>query len=318
MKFAWLGVAMIGLLVAACIATTALVIQSARGVAGASPYCIQVADGRADYRPARTLFDLSGLTMRAKCESGMYMQHHAILVVGNEASPRLFHWSYQARGFVVGEINEAIADHGPAVSCVPEHDFVDSLPMLESQSSDTDYVRFSEHEAYRIPRSYQPRWSGGSSRFLLLGTTAPDFAPLKPPWADLAPSERDGNSVFVEWNPTWLLNLMKSARGGQIAERSTEFGLQKTTVVSFGRDSKRYESYRYRVDVDGQPNGVNTTLIGCSAPSEMLPASCQHRFLNNGRHFYFRHRPEDLPNWRNMQKRLVDLLASFEASATVN
>jgi hypothetical protein len=218
MKFARLGVAMIGLLVAACIATTALVIQSARGVAGASPYCIQVADGRADYRPARTLFNLSGLTMRAKRESGMYMQHHAILVVGHEASPRLFHWSYQARGFVVGAINEAIADHGPAITCVPERDFVDSLPMLWSQSPDTDYVRFSEHEAYRIPRSYQPRWSGGSSRFLSLGATAPDFVPLATPWDDLAPSERDSNSVFVDWNPTWLLEIC-AARPNHRAEQ---------------------------------------------------------------------------------------------------
>lgn len=318
MKFARLGLATIALLIVACSATTVLVIQSARGIAGASPYCIQVADERGDYKPARTLFDLSGLMMRAKRESGMYMQHHAILIIGDEANPRLFHWSYHTRAFIAGVLNEAIADHGPAITCVPRRDFVDSLPMLWPQTSDADYVRFSEHEAYRIPRSYRPRWSGGSSRFLSLGMAAPDFAPLAIHWDDLAPSERDSNSVFVEWNPTWLLDLMKSAPGGQITERGTEFGLQKTTVVFFGRDSKRYESYHYLIYADGQPNGVNTTLIGCNAGSEMHPASCLHRFLNNGRHFYFRHRPEELPNWRNMQKRLVDLFASFEASGTAN
>lgn len=315
MKFAWFGVAIIGLILAAGIASlhvTQNVTHSASAVAGSTAYCIQVADGQADYRPARTLFDLSGLRMWAKRESGMYMQHHAILVVGDEVYPRLFHWSYHAQEFVSGVRNEKIAGYGPTITCMPQRNFIGSLPMLLPQTSETDYVRFSESEAYRISKRYQPKWSGGSSRFLRLATTAPDFLPLETPWTDLVSSERDSNSVLVSWNPAWLLSLMKSSPGGQITEQSTEFGLLKSTVVSYGKDSKRYEGYRYFVYADGQPYSPNTTSINCGIPSEMFPSSCQHRFLNKGRHLYFRHRPEDLPNWQNMQKRLVDLLASFE------
>jgi hypothetical protein len=65
---------------------------------------------------------------------------------------------------------------------------------------------------------------------------------------DLAASARESDSVFVEWNPEWLLSLMKSPPDGQITEQSIEFGLQKSSIVSFGRDSKRYESYRYLGD----------------------------------------------------------------------
>src|SRR5690242_20325736 len=124
MKFTRLAVAIGALLIVASTATTLFVIQSARRIAGTTPYCIQVADGRADYRPARTLFDLSGLMMRATREKGLYMQHHALLIVGDEANPGLFHWSYHARGFIPGVHKEAIADRRPAMTCVPRRDFI--------------------------------------------------------------------------------------------------------------------------------------------------------------------------------------------------
>jgi ABC-type cobalamin transport system permease subunit len=85
-----LAASVVGLAIAAGVATALLVAQGAGHIAGALPYCIQVADGEADYKPARTLFDLSGLRMWARRESSMFMRHHAILVVGDETSPRLF------------------------------------------------------------------------------------------------------------------------------------------------------------------------------------------------------------------------------------
>jgi hypothetical protein len=212
-------------------------------------------------------------------------------------------------------INERVEGYGPALVCVPKPNFIGSLPMVVPRASEKDYVRFSGREAYAIPKTYQSQWSGGSNRFLRLATAAPDFLPLTARWADLAPNERDSNWVFVEWNPTWLLSLMKSAPGGEIVERSMQFGLHKARIVTYGRESKGYEGYQYFVYADDQPAGVNTTWIGCGTPSEVVPKSCQHRFLNNGRHFYFRHRPEDVPDWRGMQKRLLDLFASFEVQS---
>jgi hypothetical protein len=311
MKFVGMAAVAVGLTIAASIATSFLVAQRASHTAGSAPYCIQVADEKADYKPARTLSDLSGLRMWAKRESGLFMQHHAILVVGDE----MYHWSYRNRDFVAGVINGKLEGYGPALTCVPKHNFISSLPMVFVGASEHDYIRFSQREAYRIPKTYQPQWSGGSSRFLYLTTVAPDFLPLQIRWADLPPHQRDSNWVFVTWNPTWLLSSMKSIPGGEIVEQSTEFGLQKSKIVSYGRDAKKYEGYQYLVYADEQPNGANTTLINCGTPSEMFQKSCQHRFLNKGRHFYFRHRPEDVSDWQGMQKRLLDLFASFEVQA---
>ncbi|HEV7598668.1 MAG TPA: hypothetical protein VGO49_00185 [Bradyrhizobium sp.] len=311
MKLVWVAAAVVGLAIAASTATSFLVAQRASHTAGSAPYCIQVADEKADYKPARTLFELSGLRMWAKRESGMYMQHHAILVVGDE----MFHWSYRNHDFVAGVINGRLEGYGPTLTCVPKHNFIGSLPMVFARASEHDYIRFTQREAYRIPKTYQSQWSGGSSRFLYLTTVAPDFLRLQTRWADLPPHQRDSNWVSVTWKPAWLLSSMEAAPGGEIVEQSTEFGLQKSKIVSYGRDSKKYEGYRYLVYADGRPKGVNTTLITCGTPSEMFPRSCQHRFLNNGRHFYFRHRPEDVPNWQGMQKRLLDLFASFEVQS---
>jgi hypothetical protein len=117
----------------------------------------------ADYRRASTLLDLSALTMWAGRESGMYMQHHAILVVAGEAAPQLFHWSYHRRQFVEGVLNQRTPGYGPALTCDPTRAFAGGL--LFPRSGDSELVRFSPDEAYRIPKSYQSQWSGGGAIF---------------------------------------------------------------------------------------------------------------------------------------------------------
>jgi hypothetical protein len=250
--------------------------------------------------------------MWSKREAGMFMQHHAVLIVGSETNPQLFHWSYHRRTFAPGVINERLEGRGPSITCVPKRDFAINLPMLIPQSLESDYVRFSAQEAFRIPKSWQAEWRGGASRILRLATTAPDFPPLTRRWRDLAPIERDSNEIFIEWNPEWVLSLMKAAPGGTVVEQGTEFGLAKTKTVFHGGDSKDYVGYQYFAYADEEPNGNNTTIIGCGTPTEAYPKSCQHRFLNKGRHYYFRHRPEDVADWRGMQQRILHLMASFE------
>lgn len=83
-KLACLAAAVAAFPVIASIATSCLVASRAAEVAGSSPYCIEVADEGSDYKPARSLLDLSAWRMRAKREAGLSMQHHAILVVGAE------------------------------------------------------------------------------------------------------------------------------------------------------------------------------------------------------------------------------------------
>ena len=290
------GLATTGLLVIAGLATTALVTRSARAIAGDEPYCIQVADTQADYRPARTLLELSGLMMRAK----IFDQHHAILVVGDETHPSLFHWSYHKARFVPGVLNAAIPGHEPVLSCESRRNYIGTLPALWAPHPESTYVHFSEHRIFRVPTSYQPRWSGGSSAFLAIATSAPDFAPLTVPWVSLAQSERVWNVAFIAWNPTGMRDLTGAAPAGAIGG---EFGLQEAPAAS----SKRYV-------VQGQPNGANATLIDCPIGSKAHPAMCRHRFVSHGHEFDFVHRPEDLPNWRQMQEHLVSLFASFEAA----
>jgi hypothetical protein len=295
-------------------ATSILVAYSAEVAAGSQPYCIQIADETSDYRPARSWLDLSALTMWAKRDGPLYMQHHAVLVVGEAANPHLYHWSYRRRAFEPGVLNGQIEGRGPAVTCLPVNDFASKRLALFPDSSDSNYVRYSAHDIYRIPGVWQAKWSGGMSATLRLATTAPDFQPLNRRWSALAPGERDSNWVFVEWNPEWVLSLIKATPSGNVVEQSTEFGLSKTKTVTLGRDGKDYVGYGYLVYADDSPSnhGVNTTVIGCGMPSEAVPKSCQHRFINRGRHFYFRHRPEDVADWRGMQRRILELMDSFE------
>lgn len=249
--------------------------------------------------------------MWAKRDGPLYMQHHAILVVGEASNPRLYHWSYRRRAFEPGVLNGQVEGSGPAVTCLPVRDFAGQRLALVARSSDSNYVRYSAQGTYRIPSVWQAKWSGGMNPTLLLATTAPDFRPLSRRWSDLAPEERDSNWVFVQWNPEWVLSLIRKAPSGNVVEQSTEFGLSKTKTVTHGRDGKDYVGYGYLVYADG--HGINTTVIGCGMPSDAVPKSCQHRFTNNGRHFYFRHRPEDVADWRGMQQRIVELMDSFEA-----
>jgi hypothetical protein len=291
-------------------ATSLLVAHGAEEVAASQPYCIQIADSTSDYRPARSWLDLSVFTMWAKRDGPLYMQHHAILVVGEPADPILYHWSYRHRTFEQGVLNGQLEGRAPAITCVPTHDLADKRPALFPESSDSTYVRYSAHDTYHIPIAWQAKWKGGMSPTLSIATTAPDFQPLNRRWSDLTAAETDSNSIFIEWNPEWMLRLMKAAPGGDVVEQSTEFDLSKSKIISHGRDDKDYVGYQYLAYDDG--HGINTTLIGCGTPSEAVPKSCQHRFINGGRHFYFRHRPEDVPDWRGMQHRILELMDSFQ------
>ena len=90
-KLVGLVLVVTALFVAVAAGTSLLVAYVADEVAGPQPYCIQVADGTSDYRPARSWLDLSVFTMWAKRDGPLYMQHHAVLVVGEPANPRLYH-----------------------------------------------------------------------------------------------------------------------------------------------------------------------------------------------------------------------------------
>ncbi|MDH7797860.1 MULTISPECIES: hypothetical protein [unclassified Beijerinckia] len=289
-KLLWSGLAAVTLIVVVCVWTSFRVVQNVREIAGADPYCIEIADGAGDYRPARTLFDLSIVRMRATGEAGGQNQHHAVLILGSGTMPYLRHWSYYKHNFVDGVL------HGQrtSITCVPQRDFADRLPILWPQRIDNDYFRIpARGEAYRILRSYYPKWSGGASLHLSIVTSAPDFAPLPAPWFGWGPRERWDSSVFVEWDTRWFANLIEKEASGSGADSVVEYGLSKSGTSWYFTGS----------------DDVNPTTVNCG------PVRCQHRFLNKGRHFHFFHHRDELSNWQALQKRLLALFDSFAAAA---
>lgn len=179
-------------LAASAIYMAATVIHEAEVSASGRPFCLQVASP-SDYTPARALLDLSPLTMRATTAIGRSMTHHAILVVTDPVGTQLFHWSYHKRQFVPGALNDKTPGYGPAIVCEPDKNFASHLPKLIPNPTDSVFVRFSDHEAYRIPLTYQPRWSGGSGRHLALQMIPPEFTP------SAFTSGRHSDEVFIEW-----------------------------------------------------------------------------------------------------------------------
>jgi hypothetical protein len=178
------------------------------------------------------------------------------------------------------------------------------------EPSNGNYIRYSGGETYLIPTIL----AGKVERWDESEPAARDNRARLPATRtalhDLLPEERDSNSVFISWDPEWVLRLTKEAPGGNIVEQSPEFGLAKTKTITPGKDGKEYVGYGYLAYDDG--HGINTIVIGCGVPSEAVPKSCQHRFINKGRHFYFRHRPEDVTNWQRMQQRILEVINSFE------
>lgn len=291
---------------AGAIYMAATVMNQAEASASGRPFCIQVASP-SDYSPARSFLDLSPLTMHATTSSGRSMTHHAILVVQNTSGAKLFHWSYHKRRFVAGTIDQAMPEYGPAIVCEPEKDFAQRLPLLFASHNGNIFVRFSDREAYRIPLTYQPRWSGGQNRYLTFHAAPPDFA---------ASSLRD--TVIIQWKSHWLTSLIAARARGEHVEQGRAYGL--TSQIYTASDKSLLRQRRYFTNPADPLDGANITLIECPSDVPNAAASaktCQHHFLNAGRHVTFRHSPDDVPRWRELQQKLVALLASFEASAVV-
>ncbi len=89
------------------------------------------------------------------------------------------------------------------------------------------------------------------------------------------------------------------SQGSQSKELTNEYGLRKRVIRNNLLDSERIQYYTV--------NDANefTTLIGCYSKS------CQHRFVYNNMSFYFRHSPQRISQWKEMQSELKVLVDSF-------
>jgi hypothetical protein len=283
--------------------------SSAASIAQSDSYCIQVTGNESDYRPASTLLDLTELRMWAKREGGMYLQRHAVLVVGNLSAPQLFHWSYRKRSFIKETTN---LSQGIGIACQPRPKFSDALPVLTAPETKSDFVWFSPEEAYSLPKEYRLQWHGaGRKGSMYILAPSPEFRSQVKTVANLrSEGALDFNWIFVEHNPQWLINAMKPRiRPNELfVAQGEEFGLTKTEIIFKGTDGRNYTSHQFQ-RYGSAPLESDTTSIVCGQ------RSCQHRFIHKGRHFYFRHGPEYVHDWREMQQRIVRLFESFAVTS---
>lgn len=107
------------LMLAVAAASAFIVFDSAFRTARGNPYCIQSGE-----RPARSIFDLSVLTMRERPQGYwfgvLYLRNHGLLVVDYPRGRQVFNWSYSTRTFKA----DSLADRPnlsarPRILCTP-------------------------------------------------------------------------------------------------------------------------------------------------------------------------------------------------------
>jgi hypothetical protein len=258
----------------AVFAIVPLVITRAQTVTGNAPYCIQVAH-RGDYRPAESLLDLSGPSMLADGVLGRAVQFHAVLIIGDGDKPRLLNWSYRRADWV-----PYVSGPMPVVHCRSQADFIQQLPLLSARrvpEPPNTYLRLSGR-TFDIPPGYRARASTTSWNLTIMAK-APTFNTPDPPCHEF----RDclGRKVWIDFDPK-REELLLTTQRAQIAEGD------------YGNGDRM------------------VTRIYCGPRSDDTELSCDHVFLRDEWVYRFQHSKEDLPQWRNMQDRLVRLIRSFQ------
>ena len=273
-----------------------LVVRDAKKLAKDTPYCIQLSGGdRTDYTPVKTLLDLSVQRM----QGSKYGQHHAILVLGKKPS-MLYHWSYWNSEFKLDTFNQR-GGNFPAIYCQPKRYFVNNLPFLfptqdkfVNRNTKNLYVRFDRQE-FSIPKVYHPRASGGQNQNFSI-SLSPDFESL-----DRSAKIYEQISIGVgKKEVKFMKKFMASiSQESQVEELTSQYGLRMRIIKNYKVNSQEIQYYTV--------NNANeyTTLIGCYSKS------CQHRFIYNNMSFYFRHSPQRLSQWKEMQSDLKVLVDSF-------
>lgn len=287
-----------GFLAAAAIAPVYVGANTAE-IADGAPYCIQVADGNRGHRPARSLLDLSFLTMKAARMHGE--QQHALLVVEAGSQPRLYNWSYRQLGFVNEAAYGESPRYWPALTCRPQRDFAERLPYVLPAAEDTRTVTVLDR-TLQIPAVYRPRARGNWFPRITLY--------VRPPFSWSLDGPDDPRAWFgspVQLYPgRWQTSFREFANPaeGPIGGTETVHDLAKSSrTVERGGRSIEVESFIKRDET-----GVRTTSIYCHSIRFAEPFSCEHTFVHDGMLFRFRQRPEDIADWARIQGWLTSQL----------
>lgn len=251
-------------------------IERARAIAGDRPYCIQVADGGADYRPGVSLADFSSLTMRAEGIRPSF-QLHAVMAVGEKGDFDLYNWSYRNQDWMTLNTNGDLRT--PVIRCRPQKDFLDTLPYarLTRALPDETTPIYVGKRAFIVPRQYRPQYSSGATMNFF--ARAPDFGPV-PECKEI----RDCifNMVQVYLRPEPLKVWLGSNPRNRIREGNFESGF--------------------------------ATTVECPDLTPHPSSMCAHNLLADGVLIRFNYPERDIPKWREMQTKLLALYRSFEFS----
>ncbi len=120
------------------VALVPVVVMRAERAAGGRAYCIQVAHPLGHYRPAESLFDLTGYRMRATSrDHGFLNNFHAVLfaerpeakaVSWGQAAYEKLNWSFRRLRFIPVE-GQGHAALGDQPICTPLFNFARRLPF---------------------------------------------------------------------------------------------------------------------------------------------------------------------------------------------
>jgi hypothetical protein len=255
--------------------------------AGNFPYCIQIPSG-GEYTEAKNFLDLSLVKMW-----GTGGNNHAVLVVGSEEKPKLFHWSYWNRNF------DDDAYGPPPIFCKPRKNFLATTTLYSEETDKLNFYFVGRH--FSIPRVYFPTVNWASRKALIYYASPPEFIPS---------SNKDVNNNFIEivfgkspHLPVWFNTTNETF---SVEKAESEFGLQKQLVSRRGnRLTGEIEKLTYTQYFIRTNDGDITTLVDC------VSSNCTHIFEHNGWAYYFHHNKTSLIDWNLMQNKLESLTNSF-------
>ena len=274
------------------------VVESAEKIAGNELYCIDVVSDN-EYKEANSLSDFSGYRMRAPHGWGWYAGPHAILAIGSGVQPDIYHWSYNSKSF--------IKDSGSRspVYCNPKLHFatVISDKNLVGQSNKFRFAGMS----LSIPPIYRAEiFNGSSSPTIIFYATAPNFENVpEVGQANAIDSHIELNFADTDRADVWLTT---DGQAYIVEESGEEYGLKTHTkwyVGSGTREKNRQPSFQY---FETSNDKRIVTVIDCP---DKVKGQCLQAFRSGGWTYTFHHSPADLPKWKIMQEKLVNLSHLF-------
>lgn len=278
------------------------VVDAAESVAAGRPYCIQIAAAGGRYTSAFARGDLAASRMLSDREQGGYLGYHAILAIGDGPAAELHSWSHHAVAFkpLAGAAN---GRRDPAILCRPRVHFAATLPRQADRSSpsETDSIRVAGRE-FTIPSGYRARIVNElSSPMLSLDAKAPTFEPYEPTGPRFS-------RVSVYLSPSSVKLWLAPPSDYSIVEQTDgPAGLQKQTLVPPDRPHERWTAY-FANDIDGSTE----TRISCFPNADINQIPCTYTYMHQGVLIYFQITAGDVVHWQAIQKRLGELMSSFE------